>query len=216
MRKIPVIVGIFSLMVPFAYKGFFYMENKTEQKQVTKDISQCRMTTDEMEKLQEGDIVLRHGYGFLSDYISKNFGGKYKVSHAGVLSKEKCRWWVIHSLSDNVSYENGVQRERLEDFLKKSKPLSVVVSRLKGVEMEKRREISQRAYHYLNKKIPFDSSANVKDCQEMFCSELIWQIIGEDLKLIALPKDIKEREKLYYNMGNLYDSQCFEIVTKAK
>lgn len=50
----------------------------------------------------------------------------------------------------------------------------------------------------------------------MFCSELIWQIIGEDLKLIALPKDIKEREKLYYNMGNLYDSQCFEIVTKAK
>lgn len=84
------ILGGFFLFFFGGYHLFFLFDRKQEQKQVVKNKGETRLSQKDMLQISEGDIILRRGYGFFSDFIADNLNeNSYDVTHAGILYKKK-------------------------------------------------------------------------------------------------------------------------------
>ena len=200
--------GILFLFLWGGFRLFFWVDTLQEKKQVTRNSSIIRLTPEQLALLEEGDIILRRGYGFFSDIISQ----KLNDSHSAILYRENNKWRVIHSLSSDVSPIDGIQSQSLHDFLRHSMPEKLLVVRPKKITPEQGKEIVSRAKYYLSLKIPFDHIGTIDEPSKLYCSELIYQILDHDLHLVSFPTEYKKRKEAFYTMRTLYDPQYFEII----
>lgn len=209
-------LGIFSLVLYLIFRLFFWIDTKHERKLVSQVSQIQRLTSEQLQNIQEGDIILRRGYGFFSDIIAKRLNDSvFDVTHAGILYKKKQQWYVIHSLSSDVSDFDGMQEQSLSEFLLYSVPEKNLVVRPKKISVHQGEQIVQKALDYLEQKCPFDHLGTIDEPSQMYCTELIWQILDTDLGLISLPKTYQERKKIFYSMKGLYDPQYFDIIVNT-
>ena len=171
----------------------------------------------EKELLKPGDIIMRHGYGFVSNTIVKTLAEDYSISHAGIIVKgNNGRFNVVHSVSQTISDFDGVQKVDLNTFVRDSRPNSIMIVRfLSSAENpESTAGISQRANHYLDQKVPFDYSFNLEDESRFYCSEFIVRVLadifGDSLFDRLYPPGISGLDKLKF--GIFLDPKLFEIV----
>lgn len=127
------------------------------------------------DSLQSGDIILRRGYGLVSDLIVARLKDSVDLSHCGILSIDSTgAIQVIHSLSKSVSKFDGMQTCSFEEFIQDARPESLLAVRHTGVDG---RLIEKQAIAYLQQKKPFDHNFNTNDSSAFFCSELPIHII---------------------------------------
>ncbi len=94
---------------------FLFLYNyRTEQEH---SFSTYTLSKKEINLLQNGDIILRHGYGMASDIIVKTLNEKYDISHCAIICKDSNQINVIHSVSQSLSDFNGVQTQTLSRFI---------------------------------------------------------------------------------------------------
>ena len=202
--------GILFLLLWGGFRLFFWVDTLQEKKQVAHNSSIIRLTPEQLALLEEGDIILRRGYGFFSDIISQKLNDSlFDVTHSAILYRENNKWRVIHSLSSDVSPIDGMQSQSLHDFLRHSMPEKLLVVRPKKITPEQGKEIVSRA-KYL--KIPFDHVGTIDEPSKLYCSELIYQILDHDLHLVSFPTEYKKRKEAFYTMRTLYDPEYFEII----
>ena len=205
--------GILFLLLWGGFRLFFWVDTLQEKKQVAHNSSIIRLTPEQLALLEEGDIILRRGYGFFSDIISQKLNDSiFDVTHSAILYRENNKWRVIHSLSSDVSPIDGMQSQSLNDFLRHSMPEKLLVVRPKKITPEQGKEIVSRAKYYLSLKIPFDHIGTIDEPSKLDCSELIYQILDHDLHLVSFPTEYKKRKEAFYTMRTLYDPQYFEII----
>ncbi len=175
------------------------------------------LSENEKKLLENGDIILRHGYGFVSNTIVKTLREDYAISHAGIIVKDKNdRFRVLHSVSQTISDFDGVQDVDLDTFIRDSKPNTVVVVRFLPSSRypESRVDISQAANHYLEQKIPFDYSFSLEDDSRFYCSEFIVRvfadIFGDSIFDRLYPPGISGLDRLKF--GIFLDQDLFEII----
>lgn len=205
--------GILFLFLWGGFRLFFWVDTLQEKKQVTRNSSIIRLTPEQLALLEEGDIILRRGYGFFSDIISQKLNDSlFDVTHSAILYRENNKWRVIHSLSSDVSPIDGMQSQSLNDFLRHSMPEKLLVVRPKKITPEQGKEIVSRAKYYLSLKIPFDHIGTIDEPSKLYYSELIYQILDHDLHLVSFPTEYKKRKEAFYTMRTLYNPQYFEII----
>jgi uncharacterized protein YycO len=143
-------------------------------------VSDYTLSPKEISLLHDGDIILRHGYGFVSDMIVETLNDSTGLSHCAILTKYKGYWIVIQSISSSLSDVDGVQWQYLPTFVNQSKKNSIVVVRYKHVANDTDyAKIGKRAIYYLKKHIPFDNAFNLHDSSSFYCSELIWKVFKD-------------------------------------
>ncbi|MFP4287771.1 MAG: YiiX/YebB-like N1pC/P60 family cysteine hydrolase [Bacteroidota bacterium] len=153
-----------------------------EKKESSADQSVYQLSAEEKIQLKEGDIILRHGYGFVSNSIVKALREDLPVSHVGVIVKNgQEKFSVIHSVSQTLSDYNGVQIQDLQSFVRDSQDSSIVIVRYKNaIENEgSDQQIAKHAYRYLKKRVPFDYRFDLEDSTGFYCSELIVRIFSD-------------------------------------
>ena len=208
--------GIFLFTLWGAFQLCFWIDTQEEKKQVIKDTYLERLSPSQEKLLQEGDIILRRGYGFFSDIIAQRLNDDtFDVTHSGILYRKNNQWWVIHSLSSDVSPIDGMQEQPLGTFLKYSTPKKILIVRPKHITPTEGKEVVKKALYYLHQKIPFDHIGTIDDPSALYCSELIYQILDNDLHLISFPTEKKERKDTFYTMKTLYDPSFFEIIVNT-
>lgn len=214
MKKIFLYLVVFFLFLLLSYKAFFYFDHESEQKELVKNEDITRLSTTETNKLREGDIILRRGFGFFSDYISTTLNkGTVDVTHAGIIVRRNNMWCVIHSLSSDVSDIDGLQIQPLTDFLYYSAPGKIIVTRAKNSDAAFGKKVAAFAQTYLARQIPFDHKGVIDDDSKFFCTELIWKILEKDLNYYPhLPKGHDAREKFFYSMEPMYNTAYYDIV----
>lgn len=213
MKKILFFLVMLFLLGFIFYKGFFYFDRKSEQTAIVKNEAVTRLSKEETAQIQEGDFILRRGFGFFSNYISKELNDSLiDVTHAGIIMKRNDSLFVIHSLSSDVTDIDGLQIQPLKEFLKYSHPHKIIITRLKNATLETGNKISFLAQNYLDKKIPFDHKGNYDDDSELFCTEMIWKILEKDLKCVEIPTEAATRKKFFFSMTPMYDTKYFDIV----
>ncbi len=189
--------------------------NNTASNRVLKDIYE--LTPQEINLLQDGDIILRHGYGFVSNTIVKTLAEDISVSHAGIIVKDKRgQWQVIHSVSQSLSDYDGVQTVPLNNFIRDSQPGSVIVVRFRD-EPERSEllpSVSGKAWDYLQQQIPFDYSFDLEDSTRFFCTEFIARVISEvydeSLYYALYPPHLSALDKLKF--GVFLDPRWFKVI----
>ena len=150
---------------------------------------------------------------FFSDLIAKRLNdGRFDVTHCGILYRKNGNWWVIHSLSSDVSNIDGMQEQPLNAFLKYSMPEKILIVRPLYSTPQQGRAVVQRAEHYLKAQIPFDHLGTIDEPSQLYCTELIYQILDNDLHFVAFPTDKPQRQQLFTTMTTLYNPKYFEII----
>lgn len=181
---------------------------RAEQEQ---KFSAYTLSQEEYSQLRDGDIILRHGYGLVSDLIVETLKEKYDISHCAIIVKDGNDFKVIHTVSQTISDFDGVQEQPLKPFINQSHRNSIIVVRFKWPEENAGARISAKAQHYLDARIPFDNSFNIYDDKEFYCSELIWRIIQEEFGVNIFP-DMSENTKKYLDFANFYNPEFFDII----
>ena len=169
------------------------------------------LSKNEINQIKDGDIILRYGYGLVSDIIVETLKQKYNISHCAIIcKKDSSKTKVIHSVSSTISDFDGVQEQSLSSFVNDSKANSIIIVRYKSPDSLRNR-ISERAQYYLDKKVPFDNLFNINDSSEIYCSELLWLVFKDEFK-VDLYKDSYNEKKDYFRFDIFLDTSKFEII----
>lgn len=169
------------------------------------------LSSNEIRQIQNGDIILRKGYGTVSDLISKTLHEEYDVSHCAIIHKFNDSIEVIHAVSQSLSDFDGVQTQSLKRFINDSKPNSIILLRYNS-DLHDQSKIADRAIFYLRKKIPFDHGFDIKDSSQFYCTELIWKVIKDTYNKDILCKTDSSDEKSHFKFKCFWNSTNFKII----
>jgi uncharacterized protein YycO len=192
------------------YLFLLIYEYRSQREQLVSDYT---ISKKEISLLHDGDIILRHGYGFVSDMIVRTLNDSSGLSHCAILTKYKGHWIVIQSISSTVSDIDGVQWQDLRTFVKQSKRNSLVVVRYKHVKNDSDyAKIGQRAIYYLKKQIPFDHAFDIHDSTKFYCAELIWKVFKDVLHIDIFESKYRPDHYDYMKFDTFLDTTNFERI----
>ena len=130
-------------------------------------------TSFDSSSFQEGDFIMRRGYGLVSTFIAKNYGGTHQQSHVGIVVKREAKLSVIHSISKQLSNKEGVIEESLETFIADAQPVNLYIYSPRPGSNPQRQLIAKTAKRLAAANTPFDMEFNVQDTTQLFCTELV-------------------------------------------
>lgn len=168
------------------------------------------LTFEELEQLQEGDILLRKGFGATSTFIADFLDETYPVTHcAFVIKTQNKSKQVLHTASNETV--NHIHIEPLEHYVRQSSFGSLVLVRL-NCSKEKKEAVLQKAQQLLAKKIPFDMGFDDRDNQALYCIEFLRNIFLDVFKEDLLPKRTHRNTIDVLSMDNFFNSVHFEVI----
>jgi len=201
-----ILIYIFIALVLFSCKKDTPVDNKEREAFEKKALESI------IAKGKSGDIILKNGYGQISRTITKVLNEKIKISHCGILivNEESNERYIIHSVAKQISDRDGIQTIDLERFIKDVKPGDLHMLRYKTDTTEK---IKDEAICLLEKEIPFDHKYDLKNDNELYCSELIYKIF-----LNTYFEEVFERKPFGYGEILLFNpiltNKNFDIIIK--
>jgi len=206
--KIRLITGISLLIIIIvALLYVFILSDKLEKAYNNADYY---LSENEESLLQDGDIILRRGYGLVSKRIVETLKDTLNVSHCGIIVQTDSCWSVVHSIPGRFSFskEDGVIITPLSEFMEESYPNSVIITRLKRDSLSR---IAQKALSYAERKVPFDYDFNYNDTTSLYCSELILHILEDKFALTPEVLGVKTNLPSFSIFTN---PDFFEIIIK--
>jgi hypothetical protein len=209
MKRIVLIVFIvFFSIITSAWLFLRAYEYRSSQEQF---FYRYTLSDKEYNEIQDGDIILRHGYGLVSDLIVEQLKEKYDLSHCAIVVRTDTGLAVINSISSSISNIDGVQAQDLKSFIQESQYNSVVVIRYKPKINKPDSAIARKAKYYLARQIPFDEAFDINDSSEFYCTELLWKVIlneyGDD---IMAGKNNARKDHLRFD--TFLDTTRFKII----
>lgn len=170
----------------------------------------AELDSTERTELQHGDILLRRGYGTVSNFIADFLKEDYEVTHCGfVVLQEGQEPSILHTASDEEL--DGIYLEPLNAFLEDSYHSSVALVRTIGTQ-EQRDAVVQQCLAYKEQHIPFDMRFDHKDSSEMYCVEMMWYAFERVYERDLLPHRVKGVGIEVFQMDNFFDTTNFEII----
>lgn len=168
------------------------------------------LTVEELNLLQDGDILLRKGFGSISDFIADFLAEKYPVTHcAFVINTKSKSKQVLHTASNEIA--NSLYIESLEQYVRQSALGSLVLVRL-NCSTQKKQAVLQKAHQLLAKKIPFDMGFDDRDNQALYCIELMRDIFLEVFEEDLLAKRTSKNTIDVLSMDNFFNPLHFELI----
>jgi hypothetical protein len=203
-KIIVIIIALF-----FATLGFVYYKavlDPENTKQVFYPLSE-----QEEGLFHEGDIILRRGYGYVSDKIVETQESPYPVTHCAMLVGNPSNWQVIHSLSSSVSPIDGAQVQNLQRFLNESVPNSIIVKRFK-THPDTMAMILNRVKYYAYIQKPFDHEFDKLDTTKFYCTELFQHCFYDILRYDIFENLENTTTMGVYNLNAFQDSVRFKTI----
>lgn len=183
------------------------------ERQDDASITRLRNVKFNPQSLQHGDLVFRNGNSFMSDRIVALSPEGVKLSHVGILVREKDRLFVVHIIGDH--FANYVRKESLKSFLDNSVPDHFCVTRYNGSEAT-RKAIAETALTYYKQKRGFDYDMTLESPDELFCTELAWRAILDATGKDISPERVPWRGKLLIGFLPFFRGPSFEPVHLEK
>ena len=170
------------------------------------------LSSEEIALLEHGDIILRKGYGLISDLIAILLEEENTVTHCGFVIKDSLqpnKIKILHILSEGE--HDGMLLEPLETFILDSQENSLAVVRA-NYPANIRAAVVNEALKFLAAKIPFDMAFDDSDSTAYYCSEMVrnafMPVIGKDI----LPERVIRINKEGTTMKNFFNEENFTVV----
>ncbi|MGV6861955.1 MAG: YiiX/YebB-like N1pC/P60 family cysteine hydrolase [Putridiphycobacter sp.] len=160
------------------------------------------LSSDVLNQLQDGDIILRKGEGPLSAHLMINTKEEY--THCGIIFNDNGKWKAIHSIGAEISNDevDGVQTIDLDKFVSHAADSTLFICRPVFTENAGEKVIN-RAQDYLAESKPFDHRFSLLSTDKLYCSELLYHIF-KDVNNGKNVFDIKKKHKSYMLMFSTF------------
>ena len=159
----------------------------------------------EITQLRSGDLIFRHGRGFISNALMSFSRREKKYSHAGIVSVENGNVFVYHAIGGEENISNKLRKDPLEMFCNPADVHAFGIYRT-DLSTEKVQSILQLAAMYYARGLEFDTKFDLATDDKMYCTEFIYkvfrQVLGSQnyISLSALPgRDFIACDDLYCN-----------------
>jgi Permuted papain-like amidase enzyme, YaeF/YiiX, C92 family len=187
---------------------------KLQEIDLNKGFESAVLSESEQKNLKNGDIILRRGYGMVSDYIVNFLQEPIPLTHCGILLRSVAGDSVISSESDELQGIDGVQTTSLSVFLRDAQPNSVLAVRLKNSSPQQISSIIATANYYKKQKIGFDYSFNLQDSSKMYCAEFLKIVVKNSLNRDIINEISLKTTLPLLRMQQFYDTTKFDIVIR--
>ncbi len=172
--------------------------------------AQDRLSSRETALLQEGDLLLRKGYGWVSDRIADALNEEYRVTHCGLILRQGyTEPHILHSVSNEKV--NGICIEPLQAYIAESQKNSLVGLRIKQ-DSQKIPELVAEAKRLYHKKVPFDMSFDDSDSSRLYCAELLALLFKNVYQQDLLPEKANILGVKAIKMSNFFNPRYFQIL----
>ena len=204
-------LGIFIIFIMFLFCCKSKQEHSfsTPQNKLIISKNTDTLSVEEINLLQNGDIIMRHGRGAISLGISAQLNEEHRLSHCGIINIKNDSINIIHTLAASVSPTDGVQKASLEEFIFDTYKNSIIVVRLKNNDNNK---IANKAKYYLSKKVPFDNNFDFADTSKFFCSELVLRILADECNANLIDIDTTQNKSHNLRFDRFFDTTKFDII----
>lgn len=162
-------------------------------------------------KLQDGDLVLRHAKGFVSDAILPFSTNDPKYSHSGVVKKIKGKTYVLHASGGEENMSNTMKRDPIALYCHPDAIFKFGVYRL-DLDSAQRTVFVEQMERYYREGMEFDFDFDMNTDEKMYCSEMIYKsllVATNDKNYIPLSRVI---EKPYVAIDNLYQNDHCNLI----
>lgn len=102
-----------SFLIIFTLSIVSCNQNKSKEEKQRLNPQHCDFTG-----LETGDIILKRGFGKVSNLITHYMNEKIPISHCGIIVCAKDSTYIVHSVAKSYARRDGVQTILLNDFLK--------------------------------------------------------------------------------------------------
>ncbi len=164
------------------------------------------LTASEIAQLQAGDVLLRRGYGLVSNYILATLKEPYAITHCGLLVPYQGQLGVLHTASDQE--HDGVLVESLADYVRHSQAGSLVACRPKSSPAQ-RQQLLALAQTYQAAAAPFDYSFDDRDSSALYCVELLRDLFLATFEQDYLPLHYQRGELSLLGFHSFFDRRTF-------
>ncbi len=167
-----------------------------------------------LKKLQDGDIVLRAGFGMVSAKIMEILHEPKSLSHCGIFFRTAMGDSVISSESSSLQARDGVQTESLGLFLRDAQPRSFMAVRLRRANKTTCAALLRQAKYYEKRAVPFDYAFNHNEPSAYYCAELLRQVYIDVLHQNILTDTLVATDggRAVLHIQQFYQSPDFEVV----
>jgi hypothetical protein len=168
------------------------------------------ITVAELAQLRDGDIILRAGFGMVSEHILDILHEPIPLTHCAVFYHTPPGDSVISSESRSLQDIDGVQIEPLTMFERDAQPHTIMAVRAHGTAAQARQLLACAKY-YAARHIPFDYNFEMRDSTTFYCAELLQHCLQHTYKTDILTENIGANKPVL-TLQQFYDPKKFDIV----
>lgn len=184
----------------------FYIRNYEKNKIVLSSEelnAKWNLAQPDIKLFKTGDLILRHGRGFISNaFMSLSFKEK-KYSHSGIVHIENGKVYVYHAIGGEENVDNKMRKDLLKDFCDPQYVHAFGVYRY-DLNEGQLKQYDSLATDYYSKGLQFDTKLDLATDDVMYCSELIYKMLQKvtgDKDYVSV-SDVKGYK--YIAIDNLY------------
>jgi hypothetical protein len=131
----------------------------------------------EISSLKSGDLIFRHGRGFISNALMSLGQREKKYSHAGIISVENGNVYVYHAIGGEQNISNKLRKDKLEDFCSPQDVHAFGIYR-SDLDKEQIEAVIDAAKIYFKCGLEFDTKFDLTSNDKMYCTEFIYKIFN--------------------------------------
>ncbi len=213
MKKITKILSVLIVALPvLILLAYFFVMTYYKSSEKKRLQANHELTKEEIGLIESGDIILRRGYGFISDMIVSRLNERASISHCGIVERTDSTFKVIHAVSQSLSDFDGVQSQNFWRFVNESKERSIIIVRYRYRKGQTRFQVTDRVNQFLARKIPFDYKFDIHDTTKFYCTELIWRVFLDEFNVDIFEKKHGKAGLEFHKFDIFLDTTYFNIV----
>lgn len=126
------------------------------------------------DQLRDGDLILRHGRGFISDAMLAFSTKDPRYSHSGIIKKENGKVYVYHTIGGEENEVNLMRKEHISIFCH---PRAIFGFGIYRYDLEKQQlnSLDSILGSWYDAKMEFDMDFEMETDDKMYCSEMIYK-----------------------------------------
>ena len=161
------------------------------------------VTAKDFEQFNNFDVIVSSGQSVQSKLLNLINFSSITYSHIGIVVKNNNEIYILHSTPDGTK-ENGIRFDNLQKFIDLSNVNYYKILRSKKTNKKKNLSLINIIVDYRSKNIPFDYNFNNLDKNEIYCSELVYDILtSNELLMFELDLSRPIHPKTFLKMSDL-------------
>ncbi|CAN5352852.1 hypothetical protein BH11BAC1_BH11BAC1_05260 [soil metagenome] len=158
-----------------AYSARSYFESEHLSLSANENTSRWSIAKPDITKLKAGDLIFRHGRGFISNALMSLGQREKKYSHSGIISIENGRVLVYHAIGGEENISNKLRKDPLSVFCE---PADVHAFGIYRTDLNEKQidAVMSLVSTYFQRGLEFDTKFDLATDDKMYCTELIYKV----------------------------------------